>query len=132
MPDPQPQDRPLSRRERLARGLGFLAAVIVAAAVWPKATTAVAAMGAIIFVHELGHFLVCKWKGIRVEKFSIGFGPPLAAFERGGTQYQIAAVPLGGYVKPAGEFEEKPENEGRHAPDEFLGKPWYVRAMVLF
>src|SRR5687767_13531021 len=92
-----------SPKQRLLKALAFAAAVALALALWPKATVAVVALGAIIFVHELGHFAVCKWNKIRVEKFSIGFGTPLVSFERGGTVYQIAAIPLGGYVKPAGE-----------------------------
>jgi regulator of sigma E protease len=121
----------ISPRDRLARGLGFLAVAAVVLWLWPMAFVAIVAMGAIITVHELGHFTVCKLSGIRVETFSIGFGAPLLSLDRGGTRYQVAAIPLGGYVKPAGEFEEKEETAGKHAPDEFLGKPWYIRAAVL-
>jgi regulator of sigma E protease len=88
---------------------------------------ALVAFGFLIFVHELGHFLVAKLSGIRVEVFSLGFGPMLAGFTAGGTLYKISAFPLGGYVKPAGENEE-----GRtHQPDEFLSKSWWVRALML-
>lgn len=60
-------------------------------------------IGLVIFVHELGHFLAARWCKVRVETFSLGFGPKLLGWKRGTTTYQIAAVPLGGYVKMAGE-----------------------------
>lgn len=65
-------------------------------------------LGILIFVHELGHFLVAKWLGIRVEKFSLGFGPKLIGWHWGETEYLLSAFPLGGYVKLFGEggFEE--------------------------
>jgi len=65
-------------------------------------------LSALIFVHELGHFLTAKWLGVKVLKFSIGFGPRLLGFTRGETEYQIAALPLGGYVKMAGEDPTQP------------------------
>lgn len=60
-------------------------------------------IGLVIFVHELGHFLTARWCGVRVETFSLGFGPKVLGWTRGPTLYQIALVPLGGYVKMAGE-----------------------------
>jgi regulator of sigma E protease len=60
-------------------------------------------LGIMVLVHEFGHFAVAKLCGIRVEVFSIGFGKRLFGFTRGGTEYQISAIPLGGYVKMAGE-----------------------------
>ncbi len=60
-------------------------------------------LGFVIFLHELGHFLLAKWNGVKVEKFSIGFGPTLLGFTRGETQYVLAAIPLGGFVKMLGE-----------------------------
>ena len=72
--------------------------------------------GLMIFIHELGHFLLAKWNGVRVEKFSLGFGPRLFGFTRGNTQYILAAVPLGGYVKMAGETLG---DNHTGAPDEF-------------
>src|SRR5260221_9881184 len=54
----------------------------------------------IVFFHELGHFLVARWCGIKVLVFSIGFGPELVGFnDRHGTRWKISAIPLGGYVK---------------------------------
>ncbi len=73
-------------------------------------------LGALVFVHELGHFLFAKAVGVKVLRFSIGFGPPLLSFTRGETEYRIAALPLGGYVKMAGEIpgeDAAPEDEAR-------------------
>jgi regulator of sigma E protease len=55
-------------------------------------------LGGLIFVHELGHFIAAKVLGVKVVRFSIGFGPRLFGFTRGETEYRIAALPLGGYV----------------------------------
>lgn len=60
-------------------------------------------LGALIVVHEFGHFIVAKKSGVRVERFSIGFGPPLWRKQWGDTEYRLALVPLGGYVKMYGE-----------------------------
>lgn len=60
-------------------------------------------IGLMIFIHELGHFLAAKKSGVRVETFSLGFGPKLAGFRKGDTLYQLCAIPLGGFVKMAGE-----------------------------
>ena len=57
----------------------------------------------VIFVHELGHFLVAKWCGIKVERFSLGFGPKLLGFKWGETEYLLSLLPLGGYVKMLGQ-----------------------------
>jgi len=67
-------------------------------------------LGGMIFVHELGHFLVAKWRGIYVYCFSLGFGPKLLGFRRGETEYRLSLIPLGGYVKMAGQ-EDIPEKE---------------------
>lgn len=63
-------------------------------------------LGFVIFIHELGHFLLAKWNGVKVEKFSIGFGPTIFGFRRGETEYVLAAIPLGGFVKMLGEGVE--------------------------
>ena len=55
-------------------------------------------VGLLILIHELGHFLAARWVGIPVRRFSIGFGPKVWGIRRGGTEYWISAVPLGGYV----------------------------------
>ena len=64
-----------------------------------------------IFIHELGHFLLAKWNGVKVEKFSIGFGPTLFGFRRGETEYVLAALPLGGFVKMLGEGPDEQESK---------------------
>ena len=63
-------------------------------------------IGVLVFIHELGHFLVAKWSGVRVEKFSLGFGKKLFGFTRGETEYLVCLLPLGGYVKMYGEGVE--------------------------
>jgi len=81
-----------------------------------KIGSVVLLLGGLIFVHELGHFLVAKGLGVKVIRFSIGFGPRLLGFTRGETEYRIAALPLGGYVKMAGDDpteEPRPEDRGR-------------------
>ncbi len=73
-------------------------------------------LGGLVFVHELGHFLVAKLMGVKVIRFSLGFGPRVLGFQRGETEYRIAALPLGGYVKMAGDdptAEVAPEDQGR-------------------
>jgi regulator of sigma E protease len=84
-------------------------------------------LGVLIFVHELGHFLVARWYGVRVLTFSLGFGPKILKITRGGTEYCVSAVPLGGYVKMAGETTS---DERAGAPDEFLSKSKWVRFQV--
>lgn len=73
-------------------------------------------LGGLIFVHELGHFVVAKLLGVKVVRFSIGFGPRLFGFVRGETEYRISLLPLGGYVKMAGDDPTEvtaPEDRGR-------------------
>ena len=84
-------------------------------------------LGVLIFVHELGHFLVARWYGVRVLTFSLGFGPKIIKFTRGDTEYCVSAVPLGGYVKMAGETVQ---DDRVGAPDEFLSKSKWIRFQV--
>ena len=84
-------------------------------------------LGIMVLVHEFGHFAVAKLCGIRVEVFSIGFGKRLIGFKRGDTDYQIAAIPLGGYVKMAGDTPgETPSGD----PGEFNAHPRWQRILV--
>jgi regulator of sigma E protease len=85
-------------------------------------------LGVLVFVHELGHFLAAKRVGIRVLKFQLGFNPTIFSFRYGDTEYGIGALPLGGYVKMAGESTE--EERAGH-PDEFLSKSKWQRFQVL-
>ncbi len=77
-------------------------------------------LGLLVFIHELGHFLLAKRCGVRVETFSLGFGPRLFGWERGETDYRISAIPLGGYVKMTG---EDPADEEADQNDSFAHKP---------
>ena len=86
-------------------------------------------LGVLIFVHELGHFLAARRHGVRVLTFSLGFGPKILKVTRGDTEYCISAVPLGGYVKMAG---ENPEDPRSGHPDEFLSKTKWQRFQILF
>ncbi|MBJ7471475.1 MAG: site-2 protease family protein [Solirubrobacteraceae bacterium] len=84
----------------------------------------------LVFFHELGHFAAAKWVGMRVEKFSLFFGPPLAKIRRGETEYQIASIPLGGFVKITGmnpEEELEPEVRARS----YAGSPVWKRIFVI-
>jgi regulator of sigma E protease len=85
-------------------------------------------LGVLIFVHELGHFMAARRVGVRVLKFSLGFGPRIVGFKRGDTEYVISAIPLGGFVKMAGENPDDPRT-GR--PDEFLSKTKWQRFQIL-
>jgi regulator of sigma E protease len=84
-------------------------------------------LGVLIFVHELGHFLMARLHGVRVLRFSLGFDPKIVRFERGGTEYSIGVIPLGGFVKLAG---ENVDDQRTGAPDEFLSKSKWVRFQV--
>jgi regulator of sigma E protease len=85
-------------------------------------------LGVLVFIHELGHFLLARWNGVRVLTFSLGFGPKLLKVQRGDTEYCISAIPLGGYVKMAG---ENPEDQPTGAEDEFLAKTKWQRFQIL-
>jgi regulator of sigma E protease len=86
-------------------------------------------LGFAVTLHELGHFLVAKWSGVKVEKFSIGFGPKLLGFRKGETQYIVAPIPFGGYVKMAGDNPE--EGAGDKPGDFFYASPWKRIGIVL-
>lgn len=79
---------------------------------------AIIALGVLVFVHELGHFLLAKLLGVSVEKFSLGFGPKLIGKKIGETEYLISAFPLGGYVKMFGEGGFIEGGETHHPPRE--------------
>ncbi|MEE3104489.1 MAG: RIP metalloprotease RseP [Acidobacteriota bacterium] len=85
-------------------------------------------LGVLVFVHEMGHYLMARRIGIRVLTFSLGFGPKLLTVKRGDTDYCISAIPLGGYVKMAG---ENPDDVRSGADDEFLSKTKWERFQVL-
>jgi regulator of sigma E protease len=87
----------------------------------------VVVLGFMILIHEFGHYAAAKLLGVRVEVFSIGFGKRLIGFRRGETDYRIAAIPLGGYVKMTG---ENPMDERTGDPAEFLSHPRWHRFII--
>lgn len=92
-------------------------------------------LGVMILVHEWGHFIVARFFGVRVDVFSIGFGPRLFGIKRGATDYRISALPLGGYVRMAGQdLSEIDSNDvaPTGGPDELMSKPRWQRALISF
>ncbi len=92
------------------------------------------ALGILVFVHELGHFLSARLFGMRVDAFSLGFPPNVLRRRVGQTEYRIGAIPLGGYVKIAGMVDESLDVEGLESepePDEFRAKPVWQRIVVI-
>lgn len=83
-------------------------------------------IGLVVFVHELGHFLCARFVGVHVEVFSLGFGPRLFGFVRNGTDYRFSAVPVGGYVKMAGDVP----GECTGHPEELLSRSVGERALI--
>ncbi len=90
---------------------------------------AILALGLLITLHELGHFLAARALGVGVPRFSIGFGPVLWSRWIGGTEYCLSALPLGGYVRMVG--EDDPSAVGTVATDAFNGKPRWARAIIV-
>ena len=81
-------------------------------------------LGGMIVIHEFGHFIVAKLFGIRVDVFSVGFGKRLFGIKKGDTDYRLSLIPLGGYVKMAG---ENLDEQVTGAPYEFQSKPKWQR-----
>lgn len=96
---------------------GFIAVVLV--------------LGVLIFFHELGHFLMARLMGIGAPTFSLGFGPRLAGFRLGKTDYRLSAFPLGGYVHLAGEVPGEDAPEGFEPRELFSGRPAWQRMIVV-
>jgi regulator of sigma E protease len=96
-------------------------------------------LGLLVLIHELGHFIVAKLCGVRVETFSIGFGTRIFGFRYGDTDYRISILPLGGYVKMAGELGgdgaplqtgDQPALPSTPAPDDLTSKPRWQRVLI--
>lgn len=85
-------------------------------------------LGVLVFIHELGHFMLARYNGVKVHTFSLGFGPKILKFQRGDTEYCISIIPLGGYVKMAG---ENPDDPRTGADDEFMSKSKWQRFQIL-
>src|SRR5687768_4388155 len=86
-------------------------------------------LGFLIFAHEAGHFVLAKLFKVRVLVFSFGFGKRLFGFRRGDTDYRVSLIPLGGYVRMAG---DNPDEVQTGTSDEFLSKPKWQRFLILF
>lgn len=94
-----------------------------------QAGAIVLTFGMVIFLHESGHFILCRWLGVRVERFAFGFGPELLGITgSSGTRFSICAFPLGGFVKPAGEDLENYQGQ----PDEYFSQAWYRRLAIVY
>lgn len=88
-------------------------------------------LGFLIAAHEAGHLLLARWMGMRVETYSLGFGPRLWGFKRGGTDYRISAVPLGGYCKIAGFTPDDPAAQDLNDTGSYVNKPAWRRVLVI-
>jgi regulator of sigma E protease len=97
---------------------------------WLSIIKGIILLGVLVFIHEAGHFLTAKWLGVRVLKFSLGFGKKIIGWKRGETEYQLAAIPLGGYVKLLGESldDEVPESQ---QPRAFTGQSVLRRTLIV-
>lgn len=99
----------------------------------------VAVIGPLVFVHELGHYLVGRWCGVKAEAFSIGFGPEIAAWvDKRGTRWRIGALPLGGYVRFKGDMNAASQTDPRwlelpadERAESFPAKPLWQRAAIV-
>src|SRR5204862_7508360 len=92
-------------------------------------------LGLMIMIDEWGHFIVARLVGVRVDVFSIGFGPRLFGWKRGATDYRISALPFGGYVRMAGQDLSEVDSNDKAptgAPDELMSKPRWQRALISF
>jgi regulator of sigma E protease len=93
----------------------------------------VVSLSVLVFVHELGHFLVALWNGVRVETFSIGFGPKIFSFERRGIVFKIAMIPFGGFVRMHGESPDDLEDNEESDIDiegSFFHKRWWQKGLI--
>ena len=95
----------------------------------PMIAVTVLAFGLLIVIHELGHYLAARWSGMRVERFSVGFGPVIWSRKRGDTEWAVSAVPLGGYVKIAGMAPGEDIAQGDTGA--YSGKPAWKRFLVI-
>jgi len=97
-----------------------------------KALTFIVVIGVLIFIHELGHFLLARLFGMGVRVFSLGFGPKLIAFTAGPTEYRVCAVPLGGYVQLVAQDTEEDETTAGFPPETwFIRRPSWQRMLVV-
>jgi len=109
------------------------------AGIWDYIVPFILVLTVLVYVHEMGHYLVARWNGVRVETFSIGFGPELfGRTDRAGTRWKFSAIPLGGYVKMFGDANAASAGgatEGMTAEEtrvSFIGKKLWQRAAIVF
>src|ERR1700689_3658101 len=88
---------------------------------------AVFALGLMVTIHEFGHFIAARFFKVRVDVFSFGFGPRIFGIKRGDTDYRVSILPLGGYVRMAG---DNPIEERTGAAYEFLSRPRWQRCLI--
>lgn len=88
-------------------------------------------LAVLVFVHELGHFLIAKLSRIRVDEFGIGFPPRIFSFKKGETRYSINLIPFGGFVKIFGENPDEESIKGKDSARSFVNKPKYIQVAVL-
>ncbi|MEI7904407.1 MAG: RIP metalloprotease RseP [Candidatus Firestonebacteria bacterium] len=98
--------------------------------------TIILGLGFVVFIHELGHFLAARVRGVKVTKFSLGMGPKLWGFKKGDTEYMLSWIPIGGYVKmagdePAEEIGNQLKAKGIFEKDEFLGQVWWGKIFII-
>jgi len=91
-----------------------------------RITLTVICLGLVVVIHELGHLFMARWLGVRVERFTVGFGHEIFGWTSRGIRYAVCIIPLGGMVKLAGEFMDERKNK----PDEFFSQPWYRRNLI--
>src|SRR6266481_7091647 len=92
---------------------------------------AVVGLGLLIAAHEAGHLVLARLMGMRVETYSLGFGPRIAGFRRGDTDYRLSALPLGGYCKIAGFTPDDPAAQDPTDPGSYMNKPAWRRFLVI-
>lgn len=88
-------------------------------------------LGVLIFIHEFGHFLACRMTQVKVEKFSIGFGPEIFTWQGGETRYVISAIPFGGFVKPQGESQSELTEPAVPRKGDYLASPLWARIFIV-
>lgn len=88
-------------------------------------------LGVLIVIHEFGHFMACRLTGVKVEKFSIGFGPEIMHWQGKETRYALSLFPLGGFVKPFGETTSEVDEAGGPKPGDYLAAPLLSRMFIV-
>ena len=88
-------------------------------------------LGLLIAAHEAGHLVLARWMGMRVETYSLGFGPRIAGFTHKGTDYRLSALPLGGYCRIAGFTPDDPAAQDPNDPGSYMNKPAWRRFLVI-